>query len=271
MTNQFRTILKQALMALGIALGLLGTAHAGLVSGRWHPPFGAFLPNLSWSASFDFLAPNACSNQADGDYATTGNCALASGYVQQVRLQLYNTGDAPSGYFELGSFAWNIGSVRVKDQQIIGIDTGASPVAELTYSFDGTNYFSNPSGAVGNLFDLSFGLSGAKLTCLHCVDTFSNQPPGNVTPGPSNIDSSTNGLVQFLITYTSNDTSTPKFTDPNGGALGARLDGSGNYLGQSNAIDGPVVATVPEPGALTLVLTALAGVGVVSLRRRRRA
>lgn len=271
MSNHFRTILKQALVALGIALGLLGAAHAGLVSGRWHPPFGSFLPNLSWSASFDFLAPNACSNQADGDYGTTGNCALGSGYVQQVRLQLYNTSTEPSGYFELGSFAWNIGSVRVKNQQIIGIDTGTSPVAELTYSFDGTNFFSNPSSAMGNTFDLSFGLSGAKLTCLHCVDTFFNQLPPPTDFNLPNIDSSTDGLVQFLITYTSNDTSTPKFTDSNGGALGARLDGSGNYLGQSTAINGPVVASVPEPGALTLVLTALAGVGVASLRRRRRA
>ena len=124
---------------------------------------------------------------------------------------------------------------------------------------------------MGNTFDLRFGLSGAKLTCLHCVDTFFNQPPPPTNFNLPNIDSSTDGLVQFLITYTSNDTSTPKFTDAQGNALGARLDGTGTYLGQSTSIDAQVIAAVPEPGALTLVLTALAGVGVVGLRRRRRA
>ena len=272
MTKQFRMMFKQALMALGFVLGLLGTANAGLVSGKWHPPFGSYLPSLSWSASFDFLAPNSCSAQADGDYATTGLCALGTGYVQQVRLQLYNTGDSPLSYFELSPFYdWNnITQVRVKDGQIIGIADN-TPNGELTYSFDGTNYFSNPSSAMGNTFTLSFGLSGAKLTCLNCVNTFSNQPPPGVNESLPNIDSSTQDLVQFLITYTSDDDSTPKFTDSNGAPLGARLDGSGTYLGQSTAIDAPVVGTVPEPGALTLAFTALAGVGVVSLRRRRRA
>ncbi len=288
MTHSFWTMLKQALLALGIALGLLGTANAGLVSGKWHPPFGTFLPNLSWSASFDFLAPNACSNQPDGDYATTGLCDLGTNYVQRVRLQLYNTGDAPAGYFELSPFYdWNhIANVRVKNQQIVGIDSNTAN-GELTYSaFCDTflvtcvhyTFFSSPSSAMGNTFTLNFGLSGAKVTCLQCVDTFSDQPPGNVTPGEQNIDSSTLDLVQFLITYNDNAGLTPKFTDPDGGAIGARLDGSGTYLGQSGSLTAPVVpfngsalrSSVPEPGALTLALTALAGVGVVGLRRRRR-
>ena len=243
-------------------------AQAGLVSGNWDPAFGPYLPGLSWRASFKLLIPNTCANQADGDYTTTGNCALSLGYVQQLRLQLFNTGDAPAGYFELGSYGWNVGSVRVKNGQIIGVNTGASPVAELTYSYDGTDYFSNPSSAKGNLFDLSFNLNGAKLTCLHCVNTFSNEPPPGTNYDLPNIDSSTDDLKQFLITYTDNEGSTPKYTDSSGQALGARLDGTGGYLGRSTSISGSLVGTVPEPGGLPLVLTAVL-TGAAALRRRR--
>ena len=242
-------------------------AQAGLVSGNWDPAFGPYLPGLSWRASFKLLIPNTCANQADGDYTTTttGNCALSLGYVQQLRLQLFNTGDAPAGYFDLGGYDWNVGSVRVKNNQVIGIDTGTSPVTEPTYSFDGTNYFSNPSSAMGNTFDLSFNLDGAKLTCLHCV----NQPLLYTNPDLRDIDSSTADLKQFLITYTDNAGTTPKFTDSSGQALGARLDGSGVYLGQSTSISGPLASTVPEPGGLPLLLAmALAGAAAMRCRRR---
>ena len=259
---------RRAALLLGIGCMVPLGAQAGLVSGTWDPAFGPYLPGLSWSASFKMQIPNTCSNQADGDYATIGDCALTTGYVEQLRLYLFNTGDTPLGYFELGSYGWNVGSVRVKNGQIVGVNTGASPVFELTYSFDGTDYFSNPSSAKGNTFDLSFNLNGAKLTCLHCVNTFSNQPPPGTNYDLPNIDSSPVDVKQFLITYTDNVGFVPKFTDSSGQALGARLDGNGGYLGQSTSISAPLVGTVPEPGGLPLVLTAVL-TGAAALRRRR--
>lgn len=268
--------LKRASAALGLCVGLLGSAQAGLVSGTWDPAFGGtVLPNLSWRASFNALIPNSCSALADGDYLTTNPaCDASSISFQQIRLYLFDTNTAPSGYFELGPFAWNVASVRVKNQQIIGINTGSSPVNELTYSaFCDTpgpsgcvhfTYFSNPPSALGNLFDLQFTLNGAKLTCLHCRDSFSNMPPPPTNFDLPNIDSSTDNLVQFLVTYTDNAGTTPKFTDPNGAALGARLDGVGTYLGQSTSVS---ASLVPEPGALALVCVALAGL-FASPRRR---
>ena len=263
---------RRAALLLGLGCMVPLGAQAGLVSGNWDPAFGPYLPGLSWSASFKMLIPNACSNQADGDYFTTGPCALSPGYVQQLRLHLFNTGDLPAGYFELGPFGWIVGSVRVKNQQIVGVDTGISPVAELTYSSTGgptPTYFSNPSSALGNTFNLSFNLNGAKLTCLHCVDSFSNVPPPPTNTDRPNIDSSTVDLKQFLITYTDNLGFEPKFTDSFNQALGARLDGNGVYLGQSTSISGLLVGTVPEPGGLPLVLTAaLAGAAALRCRRR---
>jgi len=257
---------RRAALLLGLGCMVPLGAQAGLVSGNWDPAFGSFLPGLSWSASFKMQIPNACANQADGDYTTTGACALSPGYVEQLRLYLFNTGDAPVSYFELGSYGWNVGSVRVKNNQIVGVDTGASPVFELTYSFDTVNYFSNPSSAMGNTFDLSFNLNGAKLTCLHCVNTFINQPPPPTNYSLPDIDSSPADLKQFLITYTDDLGFEPKFTDSFNQALGARLDGNGVYLGQSTSISGLLV---PEPGGLPLLLTA-ALAGAAAMHRRRR-
>jgi len=109
-----------------------------------------------------------------------------------------------------------------------------------------------PSSANKNLFSLNFTLNGPELWCELCNRSLSR------------VQSETDGLRQFLVTYDSNDTSTPKFTDSTGKALGVVLDENGKVLGRSTSINGQLV---PEPAGLALVLTAL---GVAALVRRRR-
>jgi len=80
------------------------------------------------------------------------------------------------------------------------------------------------------------------------------------------VQSEVDGLRQFLVTYTSDDTSVAKFSDAAGNALGVRLDERGQVLGRSTSINGPL-QRVPEPGSLALVAAALAATAL--LRRRR--
>ena len=107
----------------------------------------------------------------------------------------------------------------------------------------------NAQRAKKNGFSLNFTLNGPELLCVSC-DNFRG------------VKSQTDGLRQFLVTYT--DEGPAKFTDSNGNALGVVLDENGRVLGRSTSINGQLV---PEPAGLALVLTAL---GAAALVRRRR-
>lgn len=255
-----------SLTALALQFAASAPAHAGLVTGNWDPAFGPFLPNLSWSAQLQLIIPDACSNQADGVYATTGSCAVTA--VQQIRLYLYDTNSSPSSYFELGTYGWNFDQVRVQAGQIVGFDVPTAPVAELTRIYDPSSntYFSLPTSAFGNTFQLSFNLNGSSLTCLHCSNTFTTAD-NYALPNQS---ASTQELKQFLVTYTDDAGTTPKFTNGGGNALGALLDGNGNYLGQGTSIDAQPSGTAPEPGTLALALAALVGSAAATRLRRGR-
>lgn len=265
---------RRAALALGFVCLAPGAAHAGLVTGEWDPQFGPFLPGLSWQVRANLLVPNGCSNQSDGIY-NTGDCAQANINVLDVWLRLYDTGFAdPNDFFTVvggntpdvdpvRSTYWtfgggfNVTNVRVEAQQVVGFDMAVPSPAQTVVVYLGDDY-SYPSSAGGNLFGLSFGFNGPVLECFSCRQVI-NDPFGG-----DSVFASTTDLNQFLVTYTSEDTSQPKFMDANGNALGARLDSNGVYLGQSTWAGGPVV---PEPGALALVLTALAALGVARHRR----
>ena len=284
---------KPSLNAVRVSLtGLIvtflahGVANAGLVRGTWDPGFGPALPGLSWTARADLQVPDACSNQGDGTFANSGLCA--GSVVLGVFLRLYNTGyagpldwdsglaiygsDPPgaatytacnpsasgdpyyiarcSGFF--GSPYYGVSNVRVVGGNVVGFDSNV-PFG-LTYDTSG----GTPSNALGNGFTLNFTVNGPVLTC---VGTSPTTPPCQ-----SPVVADTTDLTQFLVTYLStegqpSDTSAPKFTDSNGNALGAVLDGNGTFLRLAPS------ASVPEPGTLALGLAALTAIGW--LRRRR--
>ncbi len=256
MNSKFSLALRRTAATLSLALFAHGAAHAALVTGAWDPQFGAFLPNLSWQVTGQFQVSNACAAQADGTYLTNaGVCAGAS--IVSVDLKMFNT-DNPlqSGTWNLGpSFigSGGLSQVRVQSGSVVGFDTVGTAFPQSLINA-GPGQFSIPPAAEGNLFSLELGVFGPTLTCLHCRASIN----GPINPDADDIVSSIEGLTQFLVTYTSEDTSTPKFTDANGAALGARLNQNGGFV----ALETATGNRVPEPGTLALALAALAAFGV---------
>lgn len=273
--------------ALSTACLLQAPAQAGLVSGSWDPVFGDALPGLSWAVHAELLIPdNVCTNQV-GNQTLTGPCADAR--LLGVFLRLYNTPEGapdwnnPSAYFSSipGAAAFAVCASSVSNNEnftnrcnnnfsntyfdLRGLRLEGGSVAGLEASVL-TSFLSAinlgggvqqlPTSALGNQFSLEFTLNGPQLTCTTCAG------------GP--VVSQNEGLRQFLVTYTSNDTSTPKFADASGNALGVRLDENGRVIGQATSIDAPLVGQVPEPGSLGLAGAALGALAATARLRRRR-
>ncbi len=98
------TLGSRSIRLLFAAFALLvlgpGVARAGLVSGRWDPQFGAFLPGLNWQVRAQMLVPNACSALADGVY-TTAFGACAGSRLDSVYLRMFDTGQDPNDFFTI--------------------------------------------------------------------------------------------------------------------------------------------------------------------------
>ena len=217
----------------------------------YNTPFGA----LDWSdsASYGSTPPNS---------ATFAVCDTS---VSGIQSYIDRCNDNFGDYF-------NLSALRIEGGSVAGLKSSVGALfAAVDYEppFDLLSFLvwpslespasrrllrapSLPSSANKNLFSLNFTVNGPELWCELCNRSLRR------------VQSETDGLRQFLVTYESDDTSKPKFTDSTGKALGVVLDENGKVLGRSTSINGQLV---PEPAGLALVLTAL---GAAALVRRRR-
>jgi hypothetical protein len=277
------TVFKAAAFSLGLLLQL--PAQAGLISGSWDPVFGPALPGMSWSAYAELSASDTCTGTSGNQTVAAGqDCAGAK--VLAVFLQLYNAPATALDWSQSASYSsnppnsatfavcdasvsgnaaytsrcngnfstyFNLSALRIEGGSVVGLQTGVATTFLAQDPAIGNND-PWPSSSLGNRFTLNFTLNGPELVCVHCQTADGDDD--------DDIQSSTEGLRQFLVTYT--DSGAPKFTDGDGKALGVVLDETGKVLGQATSID---ALRVPEPAGLALVLTAL---GAAALVRRRR-
>ncbi len=278
MKNAWRLLSNVAVLCA--CFMLVSVADAGLVRGRWDPGFGSTLPGLNWTVHAELLVPSGCDSQPDGVYNNTSS-PCAGSVALGVFLRLFDTGYTSNDWNVLTTYSsappdaatypvcnstvsgdpyfvarcggffgipYGISNIRIASGNVVGFD-GTYP-SSLTYDTS----FGFPTNALEYGFGLDFTVNGPVLTCK--TSTISVACPTGTVGDTTN-------LTQFLVTYTSNDASVPKFIDETTGqALGAVLDGSGKYLG--------LAAAVPEPGSLALLLGAL-GAGWVARRRHAHA
>jgi PEP-CTERM motif len=276
MHNALTSIANRAALVLALACPL--GANAGLVTGSWDPPFGSFLPGLSYQVRAEFFVPDACSTQADNTYANAGLCAGST--VVSARLRLFDGAADPGNFLEssANSFsfdmvpgvtpptngAFGVGQVRVQNGQVVGVAAGqmiggsVTPVSPVGAIFAGVV----PS-ALGNTFGLHFTEFGPVVTCFVCVGV-----GGSANPLNPNVLAGTADLTQVLTTFNNNGTA--RLVDPTSGRpLGVLLDSNGEFVRQV-VTQFPDGTPVPEPGSLLLVLGALAAAAACLRRRNTR-
>jgi hypothetical protein len=235
--------IQRAAVALGLGLGALGSAQAGLVSGAWDPLFGPFLANLSWSGQAQFYVPDTCSTQADGVHPASGLCGGVT--VNFANVKFFDAATTPTGdqIVDFATLGFTVTGVKLWSNQVVAVVT--NPAAGVA----------NPTGAPaaqGNLFGLEFTPTSPMLWCIAC---------GQAGPdfNNPNLSATVNGMEQTFVTYL--DNGDPKLVDAFGNPVGVKLDGQGTVIGYTSP-------PVPEPATWALMLGGL--VAVSALRRRRR-
>jgi len=247
-----KAILKSlgaAAMAVAINAGSLGSADAAVVVTKWDPLYGPPIPNLGWDLQANFYVPNACLAIPGSHFNYSGLDCGVSPYtwgLSSATVQLYDTSSAtPTIPIDTLPFGPNYFTY-------IGIDVAGGIVT-------GVSTISTPNSVQGasptlnvDLYNWTFRIGGVDVATL--IATAANWNEQSLDPyvcnwdatmnngaGGSNSDSSCQSSVApvlvSMITY-----------DDNGMEIGR--------------------VSVPEPGSLALVLSALAGAGIVRRRRK---
>lgn len=238
-TQLIRKSLARAAVAIGLGLGALGSAQAGLVTGNVDPPFGAVLPGVSYEYSFSFNIADACAGNAPG--MVWVNCGPTP---VSLSFKIYET--ANPGNFQTKLLALTSSWFSVLDGFVVGTSTISSGYF---------NDFEAGPVAPGKLFDfMQMGqyfmpAIGVGQSCgIGCVASDGFVYGANAAATVYHFDDA--GLSKLGYTD-AGEVIGYRFTrDSEGAVLIERTDAAQN--------------NVPEPGSL-----ALAALGLLLAARRR--
>lgn len=135
--------LARAALAIGLGLGALGAAQAGLVTGNVDPAFGPVLPGVSYSGAFSFNVADSCAGNAAGLVLVDAVASCGGPVAVNFDFNIYETANPAN--LETVNLALSSNSLWVLDGFVVGLNTV------------GTGYFNDFVGgavAPGKYFDL---------------------------------------------------------------------------------------------------------------------
>jgi hypothetical protein len=232
MLNQFRKVLRNALMGAFVALGGSGAAQATLVVGVFDPDFGGALTGTDFGGTVQFEISQDCLNPNWSVFVyRTSTCGgHASGEV--FDMAHVNFTGAQSGSVDFTTGQLQVLGMYVMNHQVIGVQTTLSAPVSAT------------GGLTGDQFEIIFGRTN--LTAAQAVEE-SGPPTGPDHDGDLDDFSFADFQVTSLILV-----------------KGPSCTATAPCPDTSNAA---ATQYVPEPGSMALVLAAL-GAGWLVRRKK---
>jgi hypothetical protein len=233
MLNQFRKVLRNALMGAFVALGGSGAAQATLVVGVFDPLFGPPLTGVSFSGEGVFNISHDCLTQGYNLFVYAfDKCGASSANMSFGGADVDFTG-TKTGSLIFGSGQLQVLGMYVLNDKVIGIQTTLSTAATAT------------GGLAGDQFEIIFGETNPTHETAAQEGT---TPTGPDHPGDGDMDDQLPGVFQVTSLFLVN----------------------GPGCSQAHpCVSGPAATSfvIPEPGSLSLALAAL-GVGWLVRRKK---
>jgi len=133
MQKRIKQAVAGAALLVATTLGAIAPAQAAVYRGTWDPPFGAttIFPDLGWSGTADFFAPDACQGVTGTRTNANPGCGGGQMHVISAEIKFWDIADpstilqtltvTPSAFINGMTFQSNGPGV---DPDLLGVNTG---------------------------------------------------------------------------------------------------------------------------------------------------